>query len=108
MAVDSDIRHSSLSILFDTEDHDDKVSDKLVEQIDAFFESLNIDDTPAANATDKSFKASEEVMLGELLSVVDTDNRFVYQGSMTTPPCTPKVYWNVISIVYPIKPAHLE
>lgn len=35
-------------------------------------------------------------------------NRWVYRGSLTTPPCTETIYWNVLQKVYPIKPRHLE
>ena len=35
--------------------------------------------------------------------MVDTDNRWVYKGSVTTPPCDTIVYWNVLRTVYPIK-----
>jgi len=53
------------------------------------------------------YTKSKEVVIGELLAVLDTDNRFAYKGSLTYPPCTKRVYWNVLSTVYPIKPAHL-
>ena len=38
---------------------------------------------------------------------LDGRNRWIYQGSLTTPPCTTNVYWNVLSTVYPIKEKHL-
>ena len=41
------------------------------------------------------------------MNMARTHNRFVYTGSLTTPPCTEKVYWNVINRVYPIKHKHL-
>jgi len=39
---------------------------------------------------------------------VDTSNRWVYKGSVTTPPCAKTVYWNVVGKVYPIKEKHLN
>jgi carbonic anhydrase len=45
----------------------------------------------------------KEIPYGELLSVVDTANRYTYSGSVTTPPCAHPVFWNVITKVYPIK-----
>ena len=40
--------------------------------------------------------------------MVSTDARYVYKGSLTTPPCTESIYWNVVTKVYPIKVKHLE
>jgi hypothetical protein len=45
---------------------------------------------------------------GYLMMLVDSDNRYVYKGSVTTPPCGQSVYWNVMSTVYPIKQAHVD
>jgi carbonic anhydrase len=50
----------------------------------------------------------QEIPFGELMSEIDTNNRWVYKGSLTTPPCTKLIYWNVVSTVYPIKEKHLN
>jgi carbonic anhydrase len=42
------------------------------------------------------------------MTMVDTDNRYVYKGSATTPPCGQYVYWNVLSTIYPISQKHLD
>lgn len=42
------------------------------------------------------------------MMMVDTRNRWVYKGSVTTPPCATIVYWNVVRKVYPLKQAHLD
>jgi hypothetical protein len=42
------------------------------------------------------------------MMMVDMDNRWVYKGSVTTPPCDTYVYWNVLQRVYPIKQMHLD
>ena len=42
------------------------------------------------------------------MAVVDTSNRWVYKGSLTTQPCTEGIYWNVVNTVYPIKQYHLD
>lgn len=44
-----------------------------------------------------------EFMLGELMSIVDAEDRWSYMGSESTPPCNGNVYWNVVRKVYPIK-----
>ena len=42
------------------------------------------------------------------MELLDFNNRWAYSGSITTPPCSTNVYWNVLSNVYPIKQAHLD
>jgi len=49
-----------------------------------------------------------EATMGSLLNMVDTNNRWVYQGTATTPPCKASVYWNVLTTVYPISEKHLS
>ena len=36
------------------------------------------------------------------------ENRWIYKGSHTHPPCEQYVYWNIISRIYPISKVHLE
>jgi carbonic anhydrase len=36
------------------------------------------------------------------MKLVDIENRWVYKGSVTTPPCDKYVYWNIASTIYPI------
>ena len=56
----------------------------------------------------KVISVANFVNLGSLMNLLDTNNRWVYKGSLTTPPCTPKVYWNVLYNVYPISQKHLD
>ena len=47
------------------------------------------------------------VAYGSLMEMADFNNRWVYKGSVTTPPCNINVYWNVLSTIYPIQERHL-
>jgi carbonic anhydrase len=80
------------------EDAPDWMADEV---IDPMFDSLNW------NVTDSN-STVQEVLIGDFLQKANTNDRFVYEGSLTTPPCTTSIYWNVASTVYPIKPRHLE
>lgn len=42
------------------------------------------------------------------MMMADMNNRWVYKGSVTTPPCAENVYWNVLRTVYPLKQRHLD
>lgn len=67
--------------------------------IDNFFENLRFDlEDPVVDQT----------LYADLLSLVDTKNRWVYRGSVTTPPCAENVYWNVLTTVYPIKKKYVD
>jgi carbonic anhydrase len=47
------------------------------------------------------------IIYGDLMKLVDSQNRWIYKGSVTTPPCGRFVYWNVLSTVYPISKKHM-
>lgn len=40
--------------------------------------------------------------IGNLMQVLDFGNRWTYEGSLTTPPCSTSVQWNVLKKVLPI------
>lgn len=94
-----------VSVLFDAENHatndNVSVSDDHITIIDSFFESLNLTEE------NKPWEIDEEIPLGQLMSKLDTSNRWVYNGKLSTPPCNLDTYYNVLSIVYPIKAEHL-
>ena len=62
--------------------------------IDTFFETLDL-----SNQNDPKVNL---VTYGDLMMMADMNNRWVYKGSVTTPPCDTFVYWNVLTTVYPI------
>lgn len=68
--------------------------------IDIFFDSMKWDVTGSPTA--------DLVAYGSLMEMADFNNRWVYKGSVTTPPCNINVYWNVLSTVYPIQQRHVD
>jgi carbonic anhydrase len=42
------------------------------------------------------------------MQLQDYEKRWTYHGSLTTPPCTPAIFWNVIDRVWPIEPQTLS
>lgn len=97
-----DMKYAAMGLLFSVHDytHED-LSIQMVETIDTFFDSLVWTDTSGTPEV-------PEVPYGDLMMMADMLNRWVYKGSVTTPPCDTYVYWNVVRRVYPIKQKHLD
>jgi carbonic anhydrase len=90
---------AAVGIMFSVNDYNAKLTWAEEKIIDNFFENINMDTVgDKASATPVDW-----VLYADLLSLVNTDNRWVYRGSVTTPPCAQNVYWNVMTTVYPIK-----
>ena len=69
--------------------------------IDSFFDGLKWDDETGSVQADM-------VLYGNLMTMVDMKNRWIYKGSVTTPPCARFVYWNVLSTIYPVSEITLQ
>lgn len=89
------IKYAALGIMFSVEDYTVEVNDKQQLIIDDFFAGIDW-------ATELGNPLVDEVGYGSLMEMVDTNDRWVYKGSVTTPPCDSLVYWNVVRKVYPI------
>jgi carbonic anhydrase len=51
---------------------------------------------------DIEHRFSEHLDFGKVMKFVNFRERWVYRGSLTVPPCTQYVYWNVINDVFPV------
>lgn len=49
-----------------------------------------------------------EIKISDFLESIDTEHYWTYDGSLTTPPCTEGIVWNVIKQVQPISDAQLK
>jgi len=90
---------AAMGIMFSVDNPSKSFEDWEVKIIDDFFDSLEW--APGADVKVPS------VSYGQLMMMVDMQNRWTYRGSVTTPPCATAVYWNVLKTVYPIKAKHL-
>lgn len=91
---------AAMGMIFDTVDYDKSISPEIIVIIDRFFDSLMLDDQEDPIAS--------EIPFGQLMNMVDTNNRWSYKGSLTTPPCSKTIYFNILTKVYPIKERHVE
>jgi len=45
----------------------------------------------------------DQIGLGALLKIVDFEDRWVYKGTETFPPCAEFVYWHIPRKIFPIR-----
>jgi hypothetical protein len=92
---------AAVGIIFSVDNYTADLDQWEIQVIDNFFEKLDW-------TQDRTDPKVDEVMYGQLMRLVDTKNRWVYRGSVTTPPCATKVYWNVVRKVYPVKQKYVD
>ena len=102
----NEIGYAAVGIMFSVEDYTAEVTVAEQKVIDTFFDSLKWSDT-TVNENGEHIVDADMIIYGDLMKLVDSDNRWIYKGSVTTPPCGRFVYWNVLSTIYPIKKKHL-
>ena len=98
--VISGFEYAAVGIIFSVSEYTAKLSTAEQKIIDTFFDTLDL------SKTDDPVQSL--ITYGDLMNMVDTDNRYVYKGSVTTPPCAQSVYWNVLSTIYPISQRHVD
>ena len=92
---------AALGIMFSVKSYNAKLTDAERMVIDNFFDTLQWD-------KDNKPVISNLIAYGDLINIIDFNNRWVYQGSVTTPPCAQKVFWNEVSTIYPISQETLD
>jgi carbonic anhydrase len=102
------IKGASVSVLFDTKAWHNYTEEE-EETIDAFFESLVLEDLERFDENNNPRDAfSFEVFFSTVTQLVQDYNRWVYKGSLTMPPCTSPWFVQVFHRVLPIKEEYLE
>ena len=101
---------AAVGIMFSVNEYTANLTWAEQQVIDTFFDSLKLDDlgTETAAGSGKFSHNIDMALYGNLMQMVDNGNRWVYKGSVTTPPCKTLVYWNVMSTIYPISQRHLD
>jgi carbonic anhydrase len=105
----NEIGYAAVGIMFSVEEYTSELTWAEQKVIDTFFDSLKWDTIGTQNPANSNFEENpvDMVIYGTLMEMVNSKNRWVYKGSVTTPPCGRFVYWNVLSTVYPISRKHL-
>jgi carbonic anhydrase len=85
---------SAMGLVFSVDKYTADLTFAQQQVVDNFFDSLKWSDTASPTV--------DMVTYGSLMELVDFENRWVYKGSVTTPPCATFVYWNVLSTIYPV------
>lgn len=75
-------KHAGIGILFSVNDANVKLSKAEIILIDTFFETLAWSN-PSTDPVDVNL-----ITFGDLMTMADHKSRWIYKGSLTTPPCT--------------------
>jgi len=89
---------SAMGLFFSVNDYTREMEAWEQKILTEFFDSMSWGDSGSV----------EEIPYGNLMMMVDMNNRWTYKGSVTTPPCAQNVYWNVVATVYPISEKHFR
>lgn len=103
------IKYSALGFMFDVDDYDQSITPAEMNTIDAFFDSLDFGKVPEpGKAEEFVLNDNASIPLGDFVNIQKGAGRWVYTGSLTTPPCTVGVFFQVYDRVLPISRKHLN
>jgi len=95
-----------LAIFFDSTDFDRSISESDNSTIDKFFSSLGFD---IEERLELDFEPKMSIPnFKEVMDVFNFDEKWIYKGSSTQPPCKQYAYWQVLRTVYPMKDKYLK
>lgn len=89
------IKYAYVSLFFSVEEYNRDITEAQNSTVQRFFEHMKFDDHDQPQV--------DQIGLGALLSIVDFEDRWIYKGSETFPPCQEYVYWNIPRRIFPIK-----
>lgn len=92
----ANIKYGAVALFFSVKNYDQSISTAENETIKDFIQNLKFDDL--------GDPIVDVISFGEIMKIARFDQRWVYKGSMTQPPCDIYVYWNVLRRVLPITP----
>ena len=103
------ILYSALGFMFDVDDYDQSITPGEMKTVNEFFDSLKFENIPPTGKAEKHvLNDNATVPLANLVGLQSGAGRWVYTGSLTTPPCTVGVFFQVYDRVLPISRKHLN
>ena len=81
--------------MFSVEDFDKSIDEKSNKTFQDFFRQFDFQ-----NHEDKNASLFD---IGDVLNLIDYQDRWAYKGAIPEPPCDRYVYWNIVRKVYPIE-----
>lgn len=99
---------AAMGVMFSVDNYNVNLTEGEQMVIDTFFETLRWDQYIAGAGNWNWDSVVDLVAYGDLMNLVNFNNRWIYKGSVTTPPCATNVYWNVLSTVYPVKQKYVD
>ena len=92
--------YAAMGIIFSVNDSTIVLDEADQKVVDDFFDGLLFSSYGNVTVSNLGY--------GDLMMMVNTKDRWVYKGSVTTPPCATSVYWNVLRTIYPVKQSTLD